>query len=517
MGIFRQFPYTNFHDLNTDWLINKVQDMLNEMFTRLGIVEKKVDDFIIDTESLIKEEVDTWLDEHPEATTTVQDGSLTREKFTPELSNELPSAYKDLYFQPLDVEKVTDLYIPTGHYAQGATCDGSGNMYVFYEVSSGYIGDRCLVKYNLNNVNIYEELYFTNYPNVGHGNSVAYDNINNVIVVMSSNGYVTLVNSSMQVVNQYYLGAADTAYRYSEIALNDDYLILNRSGSNSFYFYKRISDKIFGMYAVGTYQLGRGNRNILQDCFIYENNVIAMSSGSAYNTYLSVIGVNTSYVTTYRIMGLNKELEGCFVIDRDAYFVDADGALYTCKMPSVQVGAATAENPNIVPNYNRHMLGSAYYLSAASDLFEEISNAEGSPYTYKISRVVPNVDSGFYNKMNCDPERVTVAGWNSFAGARVTNGSLRIEASVTGINVHILYTVQSNNTQVLSSIVLLSDGSYRTISFATDGSDFHTKVASLFDNTQTIYLPDNISLTITPYGHNKTGDAIASFFGILPA
>ena len=231
MGIFRQFPYTNFHDLNTDWLINKVQDMLNEMFTRLGIVEKKVDDFIIDTESLIKEEVDTWLDEHPEATTTVQDGSLTREKFTPELSNELPSAYKDLYFQPLDVEKVTDLYIPTGHYAQGATCDGSGNMYVFYEVSSGYIGDRCLVKYNLNNVNIYEELYFTNYPNVGHGNSVAYDNINNVIVVMSSNGYVTLVNSSMQVVNQYYLGAADTAYRYSE-TLYDGTLLIQRDGDD---------------------------------------------------------------------------------------------------------------------------------------------------------------------------------------------------------------------------------------------------------------------------------------------
>lgn len=81
MGIFRQFPYSNFHDLNTDWLLNKVKDMLKEMFNGLAAVEQKVDDFIIETEPIIRDEVDDWLDEHPEATTTVMDGSLTINKF----------------------------------------------------------------------------------------------------------------------------------------------------------------------------------------------------------------------------------------------------------------------------------------------------------------------------------------------------------------------------------------------------------------------------------------------------
>ena len=26
MGLFEQFPYTNFHELNLDWVIQKVQD-----------------------------------------------------------------------------------------------------------------------------------------------------------------------------------------------------------------------------------------------------------------------------------------------------------------------------------------------------------------------------------------------------------------------------------------------------------------------------------------------------------
>lgn len=81
MGIFRQFPYSNFHDLNTNWILDKIK----EMGERLGIVEQKVDDFIIETEPIIRNEVDSWLDEHPEATTTVQDNSLTEQKFTESL------------------------------------------------------------------------------------------------------------------------------------------------------------------------------------------------------------------------------------------------------------------------------------------------------------------------------------------------------------------------------------------------------------------------------------------------
>lgn len=71
MGIFRQFPYTNFHEMNLDWLINKMKYLSSEW-----------DKFVVNWEEEVKEEVDSWLVSHPEYTTTVMDGSLTENKFT---------------------------------------------------------------------------------------------------------------------------------------------------------------------------------------------------------------------------------------------------------------------------------------------------------------------------------------------------------------------------------------------------------------------------------------------------
>lgn len=76
MGMFRQFPYTNFHDLNLNWVLEKIK----ELWKGVEDIDKKVDNFIIETEPTIRDEVDNWLDDHPEATTTVQDHSLTFEK-----------------------------------------------------------------------------------------------------------------------------------------------------------------------------------------------------------------------------------------------------------------------------------------------------------------------------------------------------------------------------------------------------------------------------------------------------
>lgn len=62
---FNRYPYTDFHELNDDWILSKMHQL-----------EEKVLTFSKD----IKSSVYSWLDEHPEATTTVQDHSLTYEK-----------------------------------------------------------------------------------------------------------------------------------------------------------------------------------------------------------------------------------------------------------------------------------------------------------------------------------------------------------------------------------------------------------------------------------------------------
>lgn len=85
MGIFRQFPYSNFHEMNLDMLLNKMKELSLD-FINLG---KKFDDFVVETTSIIRDEVDKWLDEHPEATTTVMDGSITESKLSDDLKTDI--------------------------------------------------------------------------------------------------------------------------------------------------------------------------------------------------------------------------------------------------------------------------------------------------------------------------------------------------------------------------------------------------------------------------------------------
>ena len=60
----------------------KLRDFVNELAERIA-------DVFSDLGALVKENVDNWLDEHPEATTTVQDGSLTIEKFSTALKKRM--------------------------------------------------------------------------------------------------------------------------------------------------------------------------------------------------------------------------------------------------------------------------------------------------------------------------------------------------------------------------------------------------------------------------------------------
>ena len=70
MGLFEHFPYTNFHDLNLDWLVEAM---------------KKLGEEVENYDAHIEESVDEWLAAHPEYVTTVVDGSLTLPKFAESL------------------------------------------------------------------------------------------------------------------------------------------------------------------------------------------------------------------------------------------------------------------------------------------------------------------------------------------------------------------------------------------------------------------------------------------------
>lgn len=89
-GYGNKYPYTNFHELNADWILGKIRGLEDAM--------KK---FFVDTTDTIIETVNKWLDDHPEATTTVQDGSITSAKINSELWDRLNDDTHDVITEEL--------------------------------------------------------------------------------------------------------------------------------------------------------------------------------------------------------------------------------------------------------------------------------------------------------------------------------------------------------------------------------------------------------------------------------
>lgn len=80
-GYRNNYPYTDFHELNADWILGKIRGL-----------EEAMKKFVVDTKDTIIETVNKWLDDHPEATTTVQDGSITLPKLASDVTDEIHTA-----------------------------------------------------------------------------------------------------------------------------------------------------------------------------------------------------------------------------------------------------------------------------------------------------------------------------------------------------------------------------------------------------------------------------------------
>ena len=194
MALFENFPYTNLHELNLDWIISvikdfqeKYPDVISEINNKLNkaingngaagdILTSNGDGTVSWTSSqdldpeLIANAVFEWLDEHPEATTTVEDGSITEIKLAQELYNQLKTN-----------SFVDSLHIRTGAFItsneNGVTAaQGMCSINNRYLVICRYSGTNRIFKvYDIINKTVVTESVLTE-AQVGHVNSLAYAN-----------------------------------------------------------------------------------------------------------------------------------------------------------------------------------------------------------------------------------------------------------------------------------------------------------------------------------------------------
>lgn len=176
MGVFRQFPYSNFHELNMDWLLNKVKELSNEWFA-------------------YHENMEEWKNDTDQAFADLK-------------------AYVENYFEDLDVESEIDRILnelaAEGFFddAIARIIERAGNvscnlvMTKFYDYTNDYafsqsccyIGNNKFAAYYIKNTNmgiirIYDTNTWTlvreNEVEAYHGNSLTYNPDTNKIYAVA--------------------------------------------------------------------------------------------------------------------------------------------------------------------------------------------------------------------------------------------------------------------------------------------------------------------------------------------
>lgn len=191
-----RFPYTDTHQLNLDWIIkiikeitstypgrfdaleqavnNKMPLAINQgengnILVNIGNGESEWQDFSTAVTEQINEAVSLWLDEHPEATTTVQDGTISYNKLNTDMKTKVDSAS---FVNNFSFPTTPFISMANGNYG------GSQGMCVIdnkYIVICRYYGNnqRAFRIYNAITKEFINESFLLD-SQVGHVNSMTY-------------------------------------------------------------------------------------------------------------------------------------------------------------------------------------------------------------------------------------------------------------------------------------------------------------------------------------------------------
>lgn len=387
----------------------------------------------------------------------------------------------NFYF--IEAEKIAELNVPSGVAIQGCTASDT-HIYCFFTQHGSNPTTPYLAKYDANLEEV-GRVYFSEQPNVGHGNSITYDPVNDCIVILSSNGYMTCVSQTLEVLSYRSLGSSSQAKTWSQIAMTDQYAILNFSSSNQYAFYKRISDGMFAMYGMCDYPLARGTKNMNQDCFMRSNMFYAMGSTTGSATYLDTFAINGQYTARFIIGNTSEEMEGCFVFDGKVYLIAAFGNVYTFDA-TILNDANSQYNvwcSSMVPVVTRALPAASIASAWFKDEIEKCVKYVTYDGSHTFPQKVAHVANGFYNPYLDRNERFNFGGVNRWGVSCTGSQAIRIYSFPSGNRTIAIGFTPSGNYQYLSSISAVDIVANQVVSnksFTDNDPDFSTKLNAFF-------------------------------------
>ena len=395
---------------------------------------------------------------------------------------------------------------------QGATIDDEGYMYVFSDKLTGQTTPALLWKISLASPENRRYISFEDYPNIGHGNSIAFDTINKNIVIMSSNGYLTVVSKDLDVVSHVYTGSDDVAGRYSQIMLNDNVGVFAVSGTPIYRFFKRLSNSVLVLMGELAIEQGRGLTANLQDATMHDNTCYAMSSVDGRNTVINVFTSCGNVHGEYVVNDSEREYEGIFAYNGYLYITSNSRSEFFVKraplsvFPTISTRAKDTLSPNMKIMIVRRVISTDYYKPEELSAFVNYKSVQIGDFTFGMAEKIPHaewdINNAYYYLTN---EYFFDGSTPKLAVSRTGSNNIRCQNIRYDYSneISFYYAISNANMQYLSRITIANENGSRNVNFSLNDSDFDTKVQSLFDTAQTVHLPAlTANISMYPMGLN---------------
>ena len=170
---------------NLDELVEEIDELKEELTALEDEVEALNEGGLVIKDEVIQSEVDAWLDEHPEATTTLQDGTVTEAKLASSLAAKIDKSAINFSLSRVTMLRNT-ICGDANHYLQGGTFVSSTGHFVvaFAPISGSGATSTILVELDTDFATVIKRVSSTNY---GHANDLTY-NPNTDKIYVSSTG-----------------------------------------------------------------------------------------------------------------------------------------------------------------------------------------------------------------------------------------------------------------------------------------------------------------------------------------
>jgi len=175
----------------------------------------------------IQGDVNTWLDNHPEATTTVQDGSISRKKLNDNIQGLLSSFRLNGFSSSFEASAAfSDLEIPSGYSFQCGTFDTKRSLYYFV-----FTNDETVKIVTMSQS--FEFVAVHDISGAYHGNDITYNSNDDMLLLATMTDAILIINPNDFTIESYNFGERVSFISYDE---NEDvYYIGNTDSTCVFY------------------------------------------------------------------------------------------------------------------------------------------------------------------------------------------------------------------------------------------------------------------------------------------